>query len=146
MELTEMEKNYLLDTNILFAIYTENDRLNARAREIIGEISKNKNIKLLLHPLVLVETLSLLKYRSGIEGEKMVRKELFDPKKYLILEETIGLDTRTIKTFEKEPEIGIIDTILIQYCLDKKIELVTLDREMENVWKKLQKTNYTSHK
>jgi len=146
MELTEMEKNYLLDTNILFAIYTENDRLNARAREIIGEISKNKNIKLLLHPLVLVETLSLLKYQSGIEGEKIVRKELFDPKKYLILEETIGLDTRTIKTFEKEPEIGIIDTILIQYCLDKKIELVTLDREMENVWKKLQKTNYTSHK
>jgi len=132
-----MEKNYLLDTNIIFAIYNENDRLNARARKVIEEISKNKKVKLLIHPLVLIETLSLLKYRTGIEGEKMVRKELFDPKKYIVLEETISLDTKVIKMFEKEPEIGIVDTILIQYCLDKKIELATLDREMESVWKKL---------
>lgn len=137
MELIEMEKNYLLDTNIIFAIYNENDRLNARARKVIEEISKNKKVKLLIHPLVLIETLSLLKYRTGIEGEKMVRKELFDPKKYIVLEETISLDTKVIKMFEKEPEIGIVDTILIQYCLDKKIELATLDREMESVWKKL---------
>ena len=136
-----MGKNYLLDTNVLFAVYTEDDRLNAKAREILGEISKKHDIKLLLHPLVLVETLYLVKYRSGINGEKIVRKELFDPKKYLILEETINLNSGIIKMFEKEPGIGVIDTMLIQYCLKNKVELVTLDREMENIWKRLKGRN-----
>lgn len=136
-----MEKNYLLDSNVLFAIYTENDRLNVKAQEWLLKISKRKNIKILIHPLVLIETLTLIKYRSGIESEKLVRKELFDPKKYLILEEQISLDVKTIDIFEKESSIGIVDTMIIQYCLKNKIELVTFDIEMNNVWKKLKRKN-----
>jgi len=134
-----MERNYLLDTNVLFAFYTENDRLNAKARDLLVKISKIKNIRLLLHPLVLFETLSLIKYRSGISGEKLARKELYDPKKYLIIEEVFDLNMGIIKMFEKEPSIGIIDTVLIQYCLKNKVELVTLDKDMEAVWRKLKR-------
>jgi predicted nucleic acid-binding protein len=136
-----MEKNYLVDTNVLFAIFTESDRLNVKAVELMEKFALMKNIKFLIHPLVIIETLSLIKYRSGIEGEKTARKELFDPKKYEILEVKISLDIKTMKIFEKENDIGIIDTILIRYCLDNKIELVTFDKEMERIWKKLRRRN-----
>jgi len=137
MELTEMGENYLLDSNVLYALYLDEDRLHSRAVKKISELTKKKKIKLLIHPLVLIEILSLIKYRSGIESVLLVMKELDDITKYFKIEEPIIITTETYKLFKKYPKIGIIDASLIYYCLKNKINLVTFDIEMDKIWQNL---------
>jgi predicted nucleic acid-binding protein len=138
---TEMEKRYLLDSSVLYAIYTTEDRLSVKADELLKKISKEKETKLVVHPLVIIEVLSLIKYRAGIASEKFARKEIFDTNKYEILKVTINLTMKTINNFEKNESVGIIDMILIEYCLDNQIELLTFDKKMNEVWKKLKRRN-----
>lgn len=137
MELTEMAENYLLDSNVLYALYLDEDRLHSKAVKKISELAKKKKSKLLVHPLVLIEILSLIKYRSGIESAMLVINDLSNIKKYLKIEEPIILNTETYKIFEKYPKIGLIDASLINYCLKNKINLVTFDVEMDKIWGKL---------
>lgn len=140
MELIEMAENYLLDTNVIYALYLDDDRLHSRAVNELSKFSK-REFKLLLHPLVLIETLSLVKYRSGMEGLKLLMKELNDEKKYLKIDEPIVLTEKTYKIFEKYPRIGLVDASLIDYCLKNKMNLVTFDKEMDEVWRKLKIRN-----
>lgn len=141
MELTEMDENYLLDTNVLYALYLDNDRLHSKAVEKILELSKIKKSKILLHPLVLIEILSLIKYRSGVESVSLVMKDFDDVRKYLKIDEPIILTKKTYKIFEKYPRIGLIDASLIDYCVKNKVNLVTFDKEMDEVWRKLKTRN-----
>ncbi len=141
MGLIEMEKNYLVDTSVLYAIFVNSDRLYDKARKLMVEVAKKEDAILMIHPLVLLEVLSLIKYRGGLSGEKIVRKELYNSKKYKILEIPIIVDEKIIKMFEKYPEIGVVDTELIEYCLENKIELMTFDKNMEMVWEKLKRKN-----
>lgn len=128
---------YLLDSNVLYALYLDEDRLHARAVKKILEISENKSSKLLIHPLVLIEILTLVKYRSGIKKAMLVIDDLNNIKKYLKIDEPIILTNRTYKLFEKYPKIGLVDASLIDYCLNNNINLVTFDKEMNDVWGKL---------
>lgn len=137
MELIEMGENYLLDSNVLYALYLDDDRLHTEAIKKILEISKNKNSNLLIHPLVLIEILSLIKYRSGTKKAVFVIEDLNNIKKYLKIDEPIILTTEIYKLFKKYPKIGLIDASLINYCLKNKINLVTFDKEMNVIWKKL---------
>lgn len=136
-----MDENYLLDSNVLYALYLDEDRLHSKAAEKILELSKKKKSKLLIHPLVLIEILSLIKYRSGIKNAMLVINDLNKIKKYLKIEEPIILTAEIYKIFEKYPKIGLIDASLISYCLKNKIELVTFDKEMDEVWTKLKSKN-----
>jgi predicted nucleic acid-binding protein len=141
MELTEMDENYLLDSNILYALYVDEDRLHSKAVKKIFELSKKKKSKLLIHPLVLIEILSLVKYRNGIESALLVINDLSKINKYLKIEEPIIFTTEIYKIFEKYPRIGLIDASLINYCLKNKINLVTFDKEMEKIWNELEARN-----
>lgn len=138
MELTEMDENYLLDTNVLFALYVDEDRLHLKATKKIRELSQKKKTRLLIHPLVLIEILSLVKYRNGIESANLVIEDLNKREKYLRIEEPVVLTTEIFNIFKKYPRIGLIDACLINYCLKNKINLVTFDKEMNEVWKKLE--------
>jgi len=141
MELTEMGENYLLDSNVLYALYLDEDRLHSKAVKKILELTKKKKIKLLIHPLDLIEILSLIKYRSGIESVLLIMKELDNTAKYFKIEEPINISMETYKLFKKYPRIGLIDASLIDYCLKNKINLVTFDIEMDKIWQKLKAKN-----
>jgi predicted nucleic acid-binding protein len=136
-----MDENYLLDSNILYALYVDEDRLHSKAVKKIFELSKKKKSKLLIHPLVLIEILSLVKYRNGIESALLVINDLSKINKYLKIEEPIIFTTEIYKIFEKYPRIGLIDASLINYCLKNKINLVTFDKEMEKIWNELEARN-----
>ena len=140
MELTEKVKSCqkLIDSSVLYDIFVSNDRLDIRAKELLRKLAKSRAI-LLIHPLVIIEVLSLIKYRVGVEGEKIARKELYDIGKYRVLEIKTGLSKQILDLFEKNREIGLIDAILIQYCLEKKTGLVTFDKKQEEVWRRLRK-------
>lgn len=133
-----MDENYLLDTNVLFALYVDEDRLHLKATKKIRELSQKKKTRLLIHPLVLIEILSLVKYRNGIESANLVIEDLNKREKYLRIEEPVVLTTEIFNIFKKYPRIGLIDACLINYCLKNKINLVTFDKEMNEVWKKLE--------
>lgn len=134
-----MVKNYLLDSNIVYGLYDEQDRLHLRAIEEVNKLSKSGRAVIWLHDLVIIEVLTLIKYRQGLKAEKAVKKELFDKNKYKQTEETAKLTERSINIFEKVEKIGLIDAILIDYCLTNKIELVTFDKKMAEVSKKLRR-------
>lgn len=133
-----MDENYLLDTNVLFALYVDEDRLHLKATKKIIELSQKKKTRLLIHPLVLIEILSLVKYRNGIDSANLVIEDLSKREKYLRIEEPIVLTTEIFNIFKIYPRIGLIDACLINYCLKNKINLVTFDKEMNEVWKKLE--------
>jgi len=135
-----MDKKYLLDSNVIYALYLDDDRLHSKAREKLEKLSKKK-AKLLLHPLVLIEILSLIKYRAGLESVKAVMTDFDNVKKYLKIDEPIILSLETYKIFEKYPKIGVVDAGLIDYCLKNKVNLVTFDKEMDEVWRKLKTKN-----
>lgn len=136
-----MEKLYLIDSNVLYAIFVKEDRLHVETDKLLKRISKEHGSKLVVHPLVIIEVLSLIKYRAGIVSEKLARKEIYNIKKYEVLDETINLTVKTINNFEKHENVGIIDMILIEYCLNNRIELLTFDKKMGEVWKKLKRGN-----
>ena len=50
MESIEMDKKYLLDSNVLYALYLDDDRLHDKAIEKLEKLSKRK-AKVLFHPL-----------------------------------------------------------------------------------------------
>lgn len=136
MERTEMEKytQKTIDSNVLIGLFLPGDRLRKRSYEVMNKLEKEK-IKIFIHPLVLIETLSILKYRNGlelaVEAKKMILKSFVTDRNLGIMSE------KAEKIFDKYEKVGLIDTMLIDYCLTNKLELITFDNEMNEIWKKL---------
>ena len=133
----------MIDSNVLVGLFLPGDRLNNRAFEVMNELEKEKK-KLFVHPLVLIETLSILKYRNSlklaIEAKKIILKSFVTDRNLGIISE------KAEKIFERYEKMGLVDTILIDYCLTNKLELITFDKEMDKLWRKLLKSDYTSYK
>ena len=140
MELIEMGKNFqkTIDSNVLIGVFLPGDRLEEKATEILKKINTSEK-RLFVHPLVLIEVLSILKYKGGLELAIKSKKIILSN---FESEEKLGSITkRAGRIFEKYRKIGMVDAILLDYCLDNKVELVTLDKEMEKIWEKLKRRN-----
>ena len=79
-----MEKNKILvDSCVWIAFYDINDRQHDKAVDIFQKLQK-KNIRPLVHLLVLIETLSILKYKRILKNNlkkikiSMLNNQIFD--------------------------------------------------------------------
>lgn len=136
------KSKYLVDSNVLIGFFDKNDRQNKRAREKFVQIRKDELI-LILHPLVYIETVSIIKYAQnrGVNVDfRKSKKGLDDAKVWTLVNwEGIDLKSKCFKLFNKKNRLGLIDAMLIYECLDNDYELVTFDKEMEKVYLELKK-------
>ncbi|MFZ2152811.1 MAG: PIN domain-containing protein [Microgenomates group bacterium] len=138
MEQIEMEKysQKAIDSNVLVGVFLPDDRLEHKALEIFRKLGKG-GFGIYVHPLVLIETLSILKYKGGVKLAIESKKTILSN---FLTDNNMGLVSESSeKYFEKYANIGMVDAILLDYCLKNKMELITLDKTLNEVWKRLSK-------
>lgn len=138
-----MEKNKILvDSCIWVAFYDVNDRQHDKAVDIFQKLQR-KNVKPLIHLLVLIETLSILKYKRILKNNlkkikiSMLNSQIFD----FINETKLDFNEKIFIKLYEDNKMGLVDLILLDYCKKNKVDLVTLDKAMNEEWKKLKTKN-----
>lgn len=133
-----MEKNKILvDSCILVAFYDVNDRQHDKAVDIFQKLQR-KNVKPLIHLLVLIETLSILKYKRILKNNlkkikiSMLNSQIFD----FISETKLDFNEKIFIKLYEDNKMGLVDLILLDYCKKNKTDLITLDKAMNEEWEK----------
>lgn len=132
----------LVDSCVWVAFYDINDRQHYKAVNIFKKLQR-ENIKPLVHLLVLIETLSILKYKRILKNElkkiktSMLNSQIFD----FIGEAKLDINEKIFEKLYDDNRMGLVDLILLDYCKENKISLVTLDKAMEKTWKELDSRN-----
>lgn len=132
-----MEKNkILIDSCVWIAFYDVNDRQHNKAVDIFQKLQKN-NIRPLVHLLVLIETLSVLKYKKILKNDlKKIKMSMLNSRIFDFINETkLDFNEKVFDKLYKDNKMGLIDLILLDYCKKNKIDLVTLDKAMDEEWK-----------
>ncbi len=132
-----MEKNKtLVDSCVWIAFYDINDRQHNKSVEIFQRLQR-ENIKPLVHLLVLIETLSILKYKRFLKNElKKIKTSMLNSQIFEFISETkLDINEKIFEKLYDDNRMGLVDLILLNYCKDNKIDLVTLDKAMEKTWK-----------
>ncbi|MFA6184572.1 MAG: PIN domain-containing protein [Candidatus Shapirobacteria bacterium] len=138
-----MEKNKILvDSCVWIAFYDVNDRQHDKAVDIFQKLQK-KNDRPLIHLLVLIETLSILKYKRILKNDlKKIKISMLNNKIFGFINETkLDFDGKVFDNLYKDNKMGLVDLILLDYCKKNKVDLVTLDKAMNEEWRKLKAKN-----
>ena len=137
-----MENRLLVDSCAWIALYDKNDKQHSKAVKLFGELSK-KQSKIVLHSLVLVEMLSILKYhKHDLKDIENIRLSVTGAGNIdLAKTDVFDLDLKMWRLFESKNKLGLVDTVLLDYCLKNKIVLATFDKELEEIWNKLKREN-----
>lgn len=132
-----MERNKtLVDSCVWVAFYDVNDRQHNKSVEIFQTLQR-KNIKPLIHLLVLIETLSILKYKRFLKNElKKIKISMLNNQIFEFISETkLDINEKIFEKLYDDNRMGLVDLILLNYCKENKIDLVTLDKAMEKTLK-----------
>lgn len=133
-----MEKNKILvDSCVWIAFYDINDRQHDKAVDIFQKLQR-KNIKPLVHLLVLIETLSILKYKRILKNNlKKIKISMLNSQIFGFISETkLDFNEKIFVKLYEDNKMGLVDLILLDYCKKNKTDLVTLDKAMNEEWKK----------
>lgn len=137
-----MEKHkILIDSCVWIALYDPNDRQHEKAKDLFAKI-ENKNNIYVMHYLVLVETLSILKYKKiDVEIINKIRNNIFKSVEIEIINNvSLKLSEKMWGQFELPNKLGLVDVILLDYCLVNKYRLATFDKELDETWSKLSRS------
>ncbi|MBI2465235.1 PIN domain-containing protein [Candidatus Shapirobacteria bacterium] len=133
-----VNKKILIDSCVWIAFYDKNDRQHEKAVEYF-EKNKEKQFLYVIHFLVLIETLSILKYKKfDPEILKEIRRHASGTEEIEIVKRgEINLSPKMWGLFETVNRLGVVDVILLDYCLKNNMEIVTFDVALNELWKKL---------
>lgn len=131
-------KKVVLDSSILVAFFNPNDSQTNRAVSLIKKFKK-RDKKIVLHPLIAIETLSVLKLKIQKEALLVCEKILFNPEIFELKEANLDLATNTFSfsLFNEVKALSLVDAIIIDYCLTNNFELFTFDKAMNNEYQRL---------
>ena len=128
-----MEKNNLvIDSSVLIAFYHDDEDDHSLAVDIL-EKSREHNI--ILYPYVIQEVVTILTYRFGLD---MAMKFLSDlPRAENVFMPAVDL-VGDIEYFQKlNKKISFTDSSLVRLAKGLNAELVTFDRQMMSLVKKV---------
>lgn len=131
-------KKVVLDTSILVAYFNPNDIQANKAVCLIKKFKREKR-KIVLHPLIAIETLSVLKLKVEKRALIFCQEILFNPEIFEMKEIDLNLsvDAFYFSLFNKVKNLSLIDSIIIEYCLTNNFELFTFDKAMEREYQRL---------
>lgn len=134
-----MESNYILvDSSILVAFYNPKDSQHTAAVSLIEKLEK-KSVRLVLHSLVVIESLTILRMRADKDKYHICEHHMLLSGSYnLIYIPYLPFPQSTaFRIFHENKDISLIDATLLDYCRREKKELLTFDKKMQAVYDKL---------
>ncbi len=123
-------KEFLIDSNIFIAFWSETEELHEKAKNILMDIN---NRTIVIHPYIIAETTTVLSYKYGIEKSKDFLKYITTASNVKILPVSISFDIDLYSKNNKK--ISFIDMTLIGLAKEYGYVLVTFDKQMIKVSK-----------
>jgi predicted nucleic acid-binding protein len=129
-------KYRLIDSSVVMALFNLEDSQHEKALEVLQVIKKEK-LRVKISCITIIELVSLMKYRKINHWQKYCEK-LLDGSLFYI-DNAYFLDPNDIswKLTLKEENIGMVDAIEIEHCLQNGEELITFDKKQEAIYRKL---------
>lgn len=129
-------KKRLIDSSVVMALFNEEDRQHDDAVEVFKSI-KTEKLLVKICCVTIVELVSLMKYRKINRWQKYVKK-LVDGSMFFV-DNAYFFDQNDLswELTLKEENIGMVDAIEIEHCLQNKEELLTFDKKQESIYRKL---------
>jgi predicted nucleic acid-binding protein len=130
-------KSVLLDSNIIIALFYKQDSLHEKSEDLLGAHS-GKNIQILLHPLVFIESLTVLRMRLTTDQLVACQRELQnrDSFDHITTPLTVYKKDTWMAYFKSFTDLSVTDAIILDYCISTKVELLTLDKKLNAVYQK----------
>lgn len=127
-----MENNkFILDSNIYIAFYYKGDTLHEQALSLIKEVSK---AEIIVPYCVIQEVTTILTYRFGKKYAKQFIDDLQSAENCLIINNNAEEEMEFFKKFPQK--ISFTDTSLIYLSKKHRASLITLDKQLLNLYKK----------
>ena len=129
----------LIDTNVLLALMDPKDSLWKKANAAFDQLKQKQKSLILLTP-VIEETVTFLFYKQrGELAKEFIDSSHLDPS---IIVRDVDAHTQRqafdlASRHRYQPKISLTDWILLFLSLTWKIELVTFDKQLHNLWKRL---------
>ena len=132
-----VSRKILLDSSVVIAFYNIKDIQYKKALKEVQSLA-GKNVVLHLHPLIILETLTVLKQKIGKEGVLECEKDFLDANLYVWDKVSLTLHETDSwrKIFYEKNTLSVIDAMLLRYAIENDLELVTFDKELEKVYKR----------
>ena len=121
----------LLDSNVIIALYNQNDALHKRALETFKKLAETK-IKLVISNYLLLEIYTILSQRdskkTALEFGDLIRNE----KPFLIqrIDDEMEEQSWQIFTKIKDKDVSFVDSSIIAQVLEGNYRLVTFDQKI----------------
>lgn len=127
----------LLDSCVLIALFNPLDTQHKKAENLISELGQ-QNTLFILHPLVIIETLSVLKIKINTETLIFCENELLNEEKFKLAKDKIIISQKSdfLRLFNDYRSLSLVDCILINACTQQNIQLLTFDQKLNKVYQK----------
>ncbi len=123
----------ILDSSVVIAIFKDSDVHHEKAKEIFY-----REDDLVIPSCALIEILSILKMRKGLEAVQKCTEFLYNAKNIDIYEISNELVDEAIAFYVKHNNnLSCTDTLLLALSQKTKIPLITFDKELEKIAAKM---------
>ena len=128
----EPTNRVVLDSSVILAFYNEIDRFHIEALQIADRLEHTTSI---IHPYVIQEVATLLTYRLGIETARQFLEDISGSENVLV--PTVDAEKDMAYFLRVNQKISFTDTALIRLAHEMDASLITFDRQMLSLWRKM---------
>jgi len=130
-------KKIIIDSCVWIALYDPNDRQHNKAIRVFKNIEKHQR-EIVVHALVVIETLSIIKYKKIVGNDlEQIRINLVDNRiNNYVSQIIVEPDKNNWRLLEADNKMGLVDILLLDYCIKNNLELVTFDKHLDERWVK----------
>ncbi|MBI4438114.1 PIN domain-containing protein [Candidatus Uhrbacteria bacterium] len=129
----------LIDTNVFLAVTDPKDALCERAKQTLDSLKEKQKSLILLTP-VIEEMVTFLFYKQrGELAKAFIDSAYQDPS--IVVRDVDACTLRQVFALASRhayrPKISLTDWVLLYHALNWKVGLVTFDKQLYTIWKKL---------
>jgi predicted nucleic acid-binding protein len=129
-------KYRLIDSSVVMALFNLEDSQHEKALEVFQIIKKEK-LRVKISCITMIELVSLMKYRKINHWQKYAEKLLNGSLFYVDNAYFLDPNDLSWKLTLKEENIGMVDSIEIEHCLQNGEELITFDKKQGAIYQRL---------
>lgn len=129
-------KNRLIDSSVVMALFNLEDRQHNKAIEVFKLIKKEK-LRVKISCITIIELVSLMKYRKIKQWQKYCESLLDGSLFYVDNAYFIESNDLSWKLTLEEENIGMVDAIEIEHCLQNNEELISFDKKQNEIYQSL---------
>ena len=118
-------ESYVLDSSVLIAFYAKNDSMHAEAVVLIQDIGL---ARILLHPFVVQETVTVLTRKAGLDMARQFIDDIFKSENVQLIHHDIESELEVFKA--TGTKMSLTDIALANTAQIRDAVLVTFDKEL----------------